>query len=67
MMIASEVAKLAEVSADVVRYYSRTGLLNPTRNPDNGYRIYTPRDVNRVRFVYVPIYNFFTKRWGDRA
>ena len=41
-MIASEVAKLAGVSTDVVRYYSRIGLINPTRNPDNGYRIYTP-------------------------
>ena len=50
-MIASQVAKSAGVSADVVRYYSRTGLLNPTRNPDNGYRIYTPQDVNRVRFI----------------
>ena len=50
-MIANEVAKSAGVSADVVRYYSRIGLLNPTRNPDNGYRIYTPQDVNRVRFI----------------
>lgn len=50
-MIASEVAKLAGVSANVVRYYSRIGLLNPTRNPDNGYREYTPQDVIRVSFV----------------
>ena len=50
-MIANEVAKSAGVSANVVRYYSRIGLLCPTRNPDNGYRIYTPLDVNRVRFI----------------
>ena len=50
-MIASEVAKSAGVSANVVRYYSRIGLLNPTRNPDNGYREYTPQDVIRVSFV----------------
>jgi len=50
-MIASEVAKSAGVSADVVRYYSRIGLINPSRNPDNGYRIYTPQDANRVRFI----------------
>lgn len=50
-MIAHEVAKLADVSANVVRYYSRIGLLNPTRNPDNGYRQYTPQDVIRVNFI----------------
>ena len=50
-MIASEVAKSAGVSANVVRYYSRIGLLNPTRNPDNGYREYTPLDAIRVRFI----------------
>ena len=50
-MIANEVAKSASVSADVVRYYSRIGLLYPTRNPENGYRMYTLEDVNRVRFV----------------
>ena len=50
-MIVSEVAKSAGVSADVVRYYSRIGLLNPGRNPDNGYREYTPQDVVRVSFI----------------
>ncbi|MBT8439534.1 MAG: MerR family transcriptional regulator, partial [Gammaproteobacteria bacterium] len=51
MMIASEVAKLAGVSAEVVRYYSKIGLLDPARNPDNGYRIYQLQDINRVRFI----------------
>lgn len=50
-MIASKVAKSAGVSANVVRYYSRIGLLNPIRNPDNGYRDYSSQDVNRVRFI----------------
>ena len=50
-MIAHEIAKLAGVSANVVRYYSKIGLVSPTRNPDNGYREYTPQDVTRVRFI----------------
>ena len=50
-MIAHEIAKMAGVSANVIRYYSKIGLLSPTRNPDNGYREYTPQDVNRVRFI----------------
>ena len=50
-MIVHEIAELAGVSANVVRYYSKIGLLSPTRNPDNGYREYSPQDVNRVRFI----------------
>ena len=50
-MIAHEIAELAGVSANVVRYYSKIGLLSPARNPDNGYREYTPQDVTRVRFI----------------
>ena len=50
-MIASEVARSAGVSANVVRYYSRIGLLDPARNPDNGYREYSPQDVLRVSFI----------------
>jgi len=50
-MIANEVAKSAGVSTNVVRYYSRIGLLNPSRNPDNGYREYSPQDVIRVEFI----------------
>lgn len=50
-MFVNEVAKSAEVSADAVRYYSRIGLLSPTRNPENSYREYTHQDVSRVRFI----------------
>ena len=50
-MIAHEIAELAEVNTNVIRYYSRIGLLSPSRNPTNGYREYTPRDVTRVRFI----------------
>lgn len=50
-MIAHEIANLADVKTDVARYYSRIGLLQPARNPGNGYREYTPRDVKRVCFI----------------
>jgi MerR family Zn(II)-responsive transcriptional regulator of zntA len=50
-MIAHEIAELAQVKASVVRYYTRIGLLNPSRNPENRYHQYTPRDVKRVRFI----------------
>ena len=50
-MMASEIGKSAGVSANIIRYYSRIGLLNPTRNPNNGYREYTPEDTLRVGFI----------------
>jgi DNA-binding transcriptional MerR regulator len=47
----SELARLATVSPDAVRYYARTGLLTPERNPMNGYREFSASDVRRLRFI----------------
>lgn len=50
-MKVSELAKAADVSADTVRYYSRAGLLQPSRNDANGYQQFSDRDLQRLRFV----------------
>ena len=50
-MYTNELAKAAGVGASVIRYYTRIGLLNPDRNPANGYRRYAPADIERVRFI----------------
>lgn len=50
-MMAQEFARLAGLSVSVVRYYARIGLLNPQRNPENGYRDFSQRDVGRVQFI----------------
>jgi DNA-binding transcriptional MerR regulator len=47
----SELARMATVSPDAVRYYARTGLLAPERNPVNGYREFSASDVRRLRFI----------------
>jgi DNA-binding transcriptional MerR regulator len=47
----SELARMATVSPDAVRYYARTGLLTPERNPVNGYREFSASDVRRLRFI----------------
>ncbi|WP_339616337.1 MerR family transcriptional regulator [uncultured Gilvimarinus sp.] len=46
-----EIARKLEVTADTVRFYTRIGILNPTKNYENGYRDYGAQDVNRLRFV----------------
>lgn len=46
-----EVARLLGVTADTVRFYTRIKILNPPKSKANGYREYSDKDVNRLRFV----------------
>ncbi len=39
------------VTPDTVRYYTRLGILNPSRNPANGYKQYSQQDRSRLRFA----------------
>ncbi len=50
-MKVSDLAKAAEVNPDTVRFYTREGLLKPTRNPDNNYQQYDAEDLRRLRFA----------------
>lgn len=50
-MKVSDLAKAAEVNPDTVRFYTREGLLSPTRNPDNNYQQYDADDLRRLRFA----------------
>ena len=47
-MKVSELAKRAEVTAETVRYYSRSGLLEPKQESQNGYRYYSDNDLARL-------------------
>ncbi len=50
-MNVSELAKEAEISPHVVRFYARTGLLRPGRNPSNGYKVFGQNEAKRLRFI----------------
>lgn len=50
-MTVIELAKLANVTPDAVRYYTRLALLNPERHPENNYKLYSAHDVKRVKFI----------------
>jgi DNA-binding transcriptional MerR regulator len=50
-MNVSELAKEARISPHVVRFYARTGLLEPSRNPSNGYKVFGQNEVKRLRFI----------------
>jgi len=51
MMTVHEVARRVGVTLDAVRYYVRIGLLYPQRSPSNGYRLFSPEDIKRLRFI----------------
>lgn len=50
-MNVSELAIEARISPHVVRFYARTGLLKPGRNPVNGYKVFGQNEVKRLRFI----------------
>ncbi len=48
------IGKLASelgISAQAVRFYERSGLLNEPARTDSGYRQYGPNDLKRLRFI----------------
>ncbi len=47
----ADAAKEANVTPATIRYYARTGLIHPRRDPDNGYRYFVGEDVRRITFI----------------
>ncbi|MGG1878181.1 TioE family transcriptional regulator [Paenibacillus campinasensis] len=50
-MTIGEVAELADVETSAIRHWEKEGLLSPERNPDNGYRLYTPLHVRQILLI----------------
>ena len=46
-----QLAGLAGVSQDTLRFYEKHGLLNPQLRSEAGYRLYSPADAQRVSFI----------------
>ncbi|NOY62046.1 MAG: MerR family DNA-binding protein [Gammaproteobacteria bacterium] len=51
MLTVGELSKTTQATADAIRHYVRIGLLTPTRNPDNGYKLFDCDDIKRVKFI----------------
>jgi len=45
------VAERSGVPAKTIRYYEEVGLIAPAERGDNGYRTYSKRDVEILRFI----------------
>ncbi len=46
-----ELAKQAGVTTVTLRYYEKLKLLIPSQRSDSGYRYYTTRDAERLKFI----------------
>ncbi len=46
-----EMAKRAGVKASTLRYYDACGLLPPAYRAESGYRLYTPKQLERLQFI----------------
>lgn len=51
MLTVSALSKAAQTTADTIRHYVRIGLLTPSRNPDNGYRLFSDDEIKKVQFI----------------
>ena len=50
-MTIGALARAAGVPVSTVRYYERTGLLRPGTRSAGNYRLYSPADLQRLRFI----------------
>lgn len=46
-----ELAAMAGISVRALQYYDKIGLLKPKKHPENGYRVYTQKEVDRLQEI----------------
>ncbi len=51
MLTVGELSKAAKTTPDTVRHYVRIGLLTPTRNPVNGYKLFGDNELKKLTFI----------------
>jgi len=51
MYTVKQIADQLNVTTDTIRYYSRLGIIEPHRDPENGYRYYSNNDIRIINFI----------------
>ncbi len=60
MLTINQLAHKSHLPAHVVRYYVQIGLIRPHEKQENGYRLFTPEDAARLRFIRLAKHLGFT-------
>jgi MerR family Zn(II)-responsive transcriptional regulator of zntA len=50
-MRVTELANALNTTPDTVRYYTKIGLITPTKSPSNGYKTYGGKVQQRLKFI----------------
>jgi DNA-binding transcriptional MerR regulator len=50
-MRVNELSRRIHLRPEIIRYYTRIGLLTPSRHPVNRYRLFAEADVKRLHFI----------------
>ncbi|MFD0713792.1 TioE family transcriptional regulator [Paenibacillus sp. GCM10027626] len=50
-MTIGEAAALTDVQASAIRHWEKEGLIRPERDPENGYRIFTPVHIRQILLI----------------
>ena len=50
-MLINEVIHIVGLSRKSIRYYESVGLINPSRNKNNDYRIYEESDIKKLKII----------------
>ncbi|KMT66301.1 MerR family transcriptional regulator [Catenovulum maritimum] len=50
-MTVSELANYWLIKPDTIRYYVKIGLLKPSKNPHNGYKLFSEQEQNKLGFI----------------
>lgn len=50
-MTIGEAAELTNVESSAIRHWEKEGLITPDRNPENGYRLYSPSHVRQILLI----------------
>lgn len=50
-MLINEVEHIVGLSKKSIRYYEENGLLTPKRNQENDYRVYTEKDIQKLKVI----------------
>lgn len=51
LLTVSELSKVAQTTVGTIRHYVRIGLLTPSRDPTNGYKLFNRNDIKKVKFI----------------